>query len=166
LAKLSPLEIWHSRIDLEQEIKQLGNSDLRRQLVGVIAKARGKGLSKDDNFPHLVSGDNPKIVDKPPTIFHLDPKANARHRLGAVSEISEGEALSDYAQLCGRTLARAHARSGDPAAIAGYTGKSDALDDAIASFATAYADQTSADHAALVKAKGTKPTATKKAKAA
>jgi hypothetical protein len=86
-------------------------------------------------------------------------------RLGAVSEISEGEALSDYAQLCGRTLARAHARSGDPAAIAGYAGKSDALDDAIASFATAYSDQTSADHAALVKAKGTKPTATKKAKA-
>src|SRR5207249_4049250 len=42
-----------------------------------------------------------------------------------------------------------------------YTGKSGVLDDAIASFATAYADQTSADHAALVKAKGTKPTATK-----
>src|SRR5256885_14649667 len=82
LAKLSPLEIWHSRIDLEQAIKQIGNSDLRRQLVGVIAKARGEGLSKDDNFPHLVSGDHPKIVDKPPTIFHLDPKADARHRLG------------------------------------------------------------------------------------
>lgn len=43
LAKLSPLEIWHSRIDLEQAIKQIGNSDLRRQLVGVIAKARGEG---------------------------------------------------------------------------------------------------------------------------
>ena len=64
-----------------QEIKQIGNSDLRRQLFGVIAKARGEGLSKDDNFPHLVSGDNPKLVDKPPTIFHLDPKADARHRL-------------------------------------------------------------------------------------
>jgi hypothetical protein len=48
----------------------------------VIAKARGEGLSKDDNFPHLVSGDHPKIVDKPPTIFHLDPRADARHRLG------------------------------------------------------------------------------------
>src|SRR5256886_11603514 len=45
LAKLSPLEIWHSRIDLEQAIKQIGNSDLRRQLVGVIAKARGEGLA-------------------------------------------------------------------------------------------------------------------------
>jgi hypothetical protein len=80
-------------------------------------------------------------------------------RLGGVSEISEGESLSDYAELCGRTLARAHARSGEPAAIAGYMGKSEALDDAIASFAMAYADQTNADYAALVKAKGgaTKP---------
>lgn len=82
LAKSSPLEIWHSRIDLEQEIKQIGNRDLRRKLGVVIAKARGEGLSKDDNFPHLVSRDSPKIIDKPPTIFHLDPKADARHRLG------------------------------------------------------------------------------------
>ena len=68
LTKLSPLEIWHSRIDLEKEINRIGNGSLRRRLSGVIAKARGEGLSKDDNFPHLVSGDNPKIVDKPPTI--------------------------------------------------------------------------------------------------
>ena len=284
LARLSPLEIWHSRIDLEQEITRIGNGGLRRRLAGVIAKARGEGLSNDDNFPHLVSGDDPKIVDRPPTIFHLDPKADARHklgvervlaayrkglnpdrlrlldrftmkdiafkavgvgsvgtfccvalfltgdneplflqikqamhsvlerlggnleykgpqgrrvvqgqqmmqaasdiflgstkdddsgrefyvrtlknhRLGSISEISEGEALSDYARLCGRTLARAHARSGDPAAIAGYSGKSEVLDDAIASFAIAYADQTIHDHAALVKAK----TPAKSAKAA
>jgi uncharacterized protein (DUF2252 family) len=295
LAKLSPLEVWHSRIDLEKEIDFIGNGSLRRKLAGVIAKARGEGLSKDDNFPHLVSGEDPRIVDKPPTIFHLDPKADARHtlranavfsayrktlspdrlklldrfvmkdiafkavgvgsvgtfccvglfltgdneplflqikqamhsvlerlggklsyqgnqgrrvvegqqmmqaasdiflgysqdqasgrefyvrtlknrRLGGVSEISEGEALSGYAQLCGRTLARAHARSGDPAAMAGYMGKSAALDDAIASFAMAYADRTVADYAALVKAKAktkapakaAKPVA-KKAKAA
>src|SRR5450432_3924493 len=288
LAKLSPLEIWHSRIDLEQEIKRIGNGDLRRKLAGVIAKARGEGLSKDDNFPHLVTGGGQKIVDKPMTIFHIDPKADAKHgldveavfaayrkglnpdrlrlldrfamkdiafkavgvgsvgtycyvalfmtadneplflqikqalnsvlerlngklackgnqgrrvvhgqqmmqaasdiflgwtqdetsrrqfyvrtlknrRLGSVSEISEGGALSDYAQLCGRTLARAHARSGEPAAIAGYAGKSEALDDAIASFAMAYADQTNTDYAALVKAKGSKPVVARKAKAA
>jgi uncharacterized protein (DUF2252 family) len=288
LAKMSPLEIWHSRIDLEQEIKRIGNSDLRHKLASVIAKARGEGLSKDDNFPHLVSGDVPRIVDKPPTIFHLDSKPDARHRisaertfaiyrkgldldrvrlldrfamkdiafkavgvgsvgtfccvalfmtadneplflqikqaqnsvlerlgsklaykgnqgrrvvqgqqmmqaasdmflgctedpdsgrqfyirtlknrrLGGVSEISEGEALSNYAQLCGRTLARAHARSGEPAAMSGYMGKSEALDDAIASFAMAYADRTIADHAALVKAKGTAKAAKRPAKAA
>ena len=74
-------------------------------------------------------------------------------RLGGVSEITESEAFPDYARLCGRTLARAHARSGDPAAIIGYSGKSEVLDDAIASFAMTYADQTVLDHAALVKAK-------------
>jgi uncharacterized protein (DUF2252 family) len=75
------------------------------------------------------------------------------HRLGGISEISELEALSDYARVCGRTLARAHARSGDPALIAGYMGKSETMDDALASFAIAYAGQTAIDHAALVKAK-------------
>jgi hypothetical protein len=75
------------------------------------------------------------------------------HRLGGVSEIAEQEALSGYARLCGWTLARSHARSGDPAVIAGYMGRSQAFDDAIASFALSYADQTSIDHAALVKAK-------------
>jgi hypothetical protein len=75
------------------------------------------------------------------------------HRLGGISEISELEALSDYARVCGRTLARAHARSGDPALIAGYMGKSETMDDALASFAIAYAAQTAIDHAALVKAK-------------
>jgi uncharacterized protein (DUF2252 family) len=275
LAKLSPLEIWHSRIDVELEIEMFGTAGLRRKLASVVAKARGEGLSKDDNFPHLVSGDDPTIVDKPPTIFHFDPKANPRHmlhvehvlsayrkslhpdrqqlldcfvvkdfafkavgvgsvgtfccigllltgdneplflqlkqaqnsvlerlgnqygyqgnqgrrvvegqqimqaasdmflgyaeeedtgrqfyvrtlknrRLGGISEISEGEELSGYAQLCGRTLARAHARSGDPAAMAGYMGKGEAFDDAVASFAMAYAHQTMADYGALVKAK-------------
>jgi uncharacterized protein (DUF2252 family) len=283
LAKLSPLEIWHSRIDLEKEIDRMAQGDLRRKLTEVIAKARSEGLSKDDNFPHLVSADDMRIVDKPPAIFHLDPKADAQHalsfervvaayrkgltpdrlrlldrfrrqdlvfkavgvgsvgtfccitllltgddeplflqlkqamrsvlerlggklkydghqgrrvvegqrmmqaasdiflghaedqttgrqfyvrtlknrRLGGISEISEEGALSSYAQLCGKTLARAHARSGDPAAIAGYMGKSEVFDDAIASFAMLYAGQTIRDHAALVTAK----TPTKAAKA-
>ena len=60
-------------------------------------------------------------------------------------------------RACAATLARAHARSGDPAVIAGYMGKSDAFDDALASFAMAYADQTIIDHAALVKAKSEAP---------
>jgi Uncharacterized protein conserved in bacteria (DUF2252) len=74
-------------------------------------------------------------------------------RLGGISEISEEGALANYAQLCGKTLARAHARSGDPAAIAGYMGKSEVFDDAIAAFAMLYAGQTMHDHAALVAAK-------------
>jgi uncharacterized protein (DUF2252 family) len=275
LAKLSPLEIWHSRIDLEQELKLLSSKALQRKLTRIITKARGQGLDRDDNFPHLVSESELRIADRPPTIFHLDPRAYDRdkfdpervfsayrdclsadrrhildrhemvdfafkavgvgsigtfccvallmtgdneplflqvkqaqrsvlerlgggitndghqgrrvvegqqimqaasdiflgytqddssgrqfyvrtlknHRLGGISEISEVRALSDYARLCGRTLARAHARSGDPAAIAGYMGKSEVMDDAIASFAITYAAQTAIDHAALVRAK-------------
>ncbi len=57
-----------------------------------------------------------------------------------------------YGQLCGWTLARAHARSGDRIAIAAYLGRSDVFDRAIAEFATAYADQNERDHAALVAA--------------
>jgi uncharacterized protein (DUF2252 family) len=58
----------------------------------------------------------------------------------------------EYVRLCGWVLARAHARTGDPARIAGYLGKSAAFEDAIAKFAVAYADQTDRDHAAFVKA--------------
>ena len=288
LASLSPLEIWHSQINLEQELKVIRNRELKRNLTTIIGKARQSGLEKDDNYPHLVRGDEPKLADKPPTIFHLDPNADTRHnldaarafelyriglpperltlveryqmkdlvfkavgvgsvgtfccvglflsgdgeplflqvkeaqnsvleklgaeyafrgaqgrrvvegqrmmqaasdiflgwteddasgrqfyvralknrRLGGVSEIAEEEALSDYARLCGRTLARAHARSGEPAVIAGYMGKSDTFDDALASFALAYTDQTITDHAALVKAKSETPTKKTKSKTA
>ncbi len=60
--------------------------------------------------------------------------------------------LADYAGLCGWVLARAHARSGDAAQIAGYLGKSEAMDEAVAAFATAYADQTEKDFAAFEEA--------------
>jgi hypothetical protein len=50
-----------------------------------------------------------------------------------------------YAQVCGWTLARAHARSGDSQAMAGYVGKGEVFDKAIADFAVAYADQNDAD---------------------
>jgi hypothetical protein len=275
LMDLSPLEVWHSRIDLEEELKRIKNAGLRNSLSDVIDRARASGLEKDDNFPNLVTGAELKIADKPPTIFHFGQHADARHkidaarafalyrdsltrdratlldryrmqdlafkavgvgsvgtfccvglflsedneplflqvkeaqnsvlerlaptlaysgpqgkrvvegqrtmqaasdiflgwtadeasgrqfyvrilknrRLGGVSEIAEREALSYYARLCGRTLARSHARSGDPAKIAGYMGRNETFDEALASFALAYADQTVIDHAALVKAK-------------
>ena len=58
----------------------------------------------------------------------------------------------DYCRLCGWTLARAHARSGDPAQISGYLGRGDRFERAIAAFAETYADQTGQDYAALVAA--------------
>jgi hypothetical protein len=60
--------------------------------------------------------------------------------------------LSAYARCCGWALALAHAKSGDAAMLAGYLGRSDVLDAAIARFSRAYADQTEQDHARLVKA--------------
>lgn len=62
------------------------------------------------------------------------------------------EGFIEYCRFCGWALARAHARSGDPAPICGYLGSSDAFDRAIVAFAEAYADQTGRDHAALVAA--------------
>ena len=60
--------------------------------------------------------------------------------------------LRRYAQMCGWTLARAHAKSGDAATISGYLGKSTTFDRALGAFALGYADQTQKDHAALAKA--------------
>jgi uncharacterized protein (DUF2252 family) len=57
-----------------------------------------------------------------------------------------------YAEDCGWVLARAHARSGDPAAIGGYLGHSDEFDEALVTFAHAYADQTERDRTAMLDA--------------
>ncbi|MEI7983606.1 MAG: DUF2252 family protein, partial [Bacteroidota bacterium] len=62
------------------------------------------------------------------------------------------ENLPQYSSLCGWALAMAHAKSGDAAMIAGYTGKSDELDKAMARFAFAYADQNEKDHLSLAAA--------------
>ncbi len=60
--------------------------------------------------------------------------------------------MTFYARICGWTLARAHARSGDPVAIAAYLGADDRLDQAITEFSARYADQNSRDHETFVKA--------------
>jgi uncharacterized protein (DUF2252 family) len=276
LSKLSPLEIWHSRIELPREIRHLDDPVLKRRLEAILHKA-GRSLERDDNFPHLVKGD--KIADKRPTIYHFNRKTDPRERvdpqevfasyrkrltpallclldryalkdtafkavgvgsvgtfcavslftsgdgaplflqfkearksaleclgpkytghpgrrvvegqramqaasdiflgwtedavsgrhfyvrqlknrrLGSIGELVEEQALINYARLCGRTLARAHARSGDAAMIAGYMGKSGAMADALASFAMAYAKRTKQDYDLLAKAKGQPPAA-------
>ena len=68
-----------------------------------------------------------------------------------LSALDAGD-LARYLELCGWTLARAHARAGRAAAIAGYMGGGSVFDDAVARFAAAYADQTERDHALLVDA--------------
>ena len=76
-----------------------------------------------------------------------DMKMSARIEKGA----SATQAML-YAELCGRTLAHSHAKSGDAALISGYLGKSDTFDQAIGDFALTYADQNEKDHAVLVEA--------------
>jgi hypothetical protein len=73
-------------------------------------------------------------------------------KIKPVIEIMKEANLKGYAGLCGKALARAHARSGDAAVLTGYMGKSTAFEDALADFSEVYADQNERDHAKLVKA--------------
>lgn len=270
LSVRSPREIFHSRINLEIELKKFRDAAMRKKMQAMIVRARGDGLDRDDNFPTLAQSGAPLIHDKAPRIFHFPPNSDAakgfspekdfakyragltpavgalydryalkdfvfkavgvgsvgtycyvglfmsgdddpvflqvkeanrsvletldgklaykgpqgqrvvegqrmmqaasdiflswtqndksgrqyyirilkNRRLGAISEIAESEGLADYARLCGRTLARAHARSGDAAVIAGYMGSSDVFDRAVADFGLLYAQRNEADHAA------------------
>jgi uncharacterized protein (DUF2252 family) len=70
----------------------------------------------------------------------------------AVVESMKPAGLAFYGRMCGWTLARAHARSGDPVAIAEYLGETGAFDDSITDFAAAYADQNEQDYREFVTA--------------
>jgi uncharacterized protein (DUF2252 family) len=67
-------------------------------------------------------------------------------------ELFPPSVMLTYAEACGWCLARAHARSGEPAKITGYLGKGDQFDEAVADFSLAYADQSERDHEVLCKA--------------
>ena len=67
-------------------------------------------------------------------------------------ETFEADRMALFTEWCGHSLALSHARSGEPALISGYLGKSDTFDKAIAAFSFAYADQNESDHAALKRA--------------
>jgi uncharacterized protein (DUF2252 family) len=73
-------------------------------------------------------------------------------KTSAIIEDFDASDLRAYSRVCGWALARAHARSGDPAKIAGYLGSSKVFDDAMCDFAVAYADQAQRDHRAFVRA--------------
>jgi uncharacterized protein (DUF2252 family) len=76
-----------------------------------------------------------------------------RNMKGSVAlESIDAAALADYAAILGLLLAKGHARTSGASMIVGYAGSSDRLDVALARFARLYADQTEADHAALVQA--------------
>jgi uncharacterized protein (DUF2252 family) len=73
-------------------------------------------------------------------------------KISAIIEDWDDKCLREYGKLCGWALAKAHARSGDAAKIAGYMGSSPVFDDAISEFAVEYADQNERDYRAFIKA--------------
>ena len=73
-------------------------------------------------------------------------------KTSALVETMVPAALTFYAEICGRTLARAHARSGDPVALAAYMGRKDRFEQSIADFSARYADQNERDYEAFAKA--------------
>jgi hypothetical protein len=64
-------------------------------------------------------------------------------------ETFDAQTMHLYAEACGWVLARAHAKGGDEASIAGYLGSNDQFDDAMGTFAVSYADQVEHDYAAF-----------------
>ena len=70
----------------------------------------------------------------------------------ALVETMVPAALTFYARVCGETLARAHARSGDPVALAAYMGKKDRFEQSITDFSERYADQNERDYQAFAEA--------------
>jgi uncharacterized protein (DUF2252 family) len=86
-------------------------------------------------------------IDGPVRDFYVRQLWDAKG--SAIVEAMTPSVMMGYAKLCGWTLAKAHARSGDAIAIAGYLGSGDVFDRALASFAEAYADQNERDYDAI-----------------
>jgi len=126
----------------------------------VLAPYVGVKLPFDHQGRRVVVGQ--RLTQGSPDIFLGWTRADDRDfYVRQLSELKGGaaleslETLPDYCGLCGWALALAHAKSGDAAAIAGYCGKSDAVDEAIGQFAMNYTKQTEQDYDALAKAKRT-----------
>lgn len=84
-----------------------------------------------------------------PTGRHFYVRQLRDAKLKPLVETFDAEMLTIYGRICGRVLARSHAKSGDAATISGYLGSKDAFDEAVGNFAVAYADQSERDYAAL-----------------
>jgi|CXWL01.1.fsa_nt_gi uncharacterized protein (DUF2252 family) len=100
-------------------------------------------LSSSDIFLGWVVGKNGK---------HFYIRQMRDMKLKPLVELFTPSVMNQYAELCGWTLAGAHARSGDAAKITGYLGKKEDFDEVLADFSEAYADQNEQDHQALVQA--------------
>jgi uncharacterized protein (DUF2252 family) len=125
----------------------VGTSKYANQGQRVVAGQRLMQAASDIflGWVHIVAGLDSKDRD-----FYVRQLRDWKFSVDISTMVPDG--MRQYGQVCGWTLARAHARSGDRIAIASYLGSSDVFDKAIAQFAVAYADQNEKDHDALVHA--------------
>jgi Uncharacterized protein conserved in bacteria (DUF2252) len=100
-------------------------------------------------WQHAAAG----LLDNRPRDFYIRQLRD--WKFSADIDLMLPDDLRKYGALCGWTLARAHARSGDRIAIAAYLGGSDVFDQAVTEFAATYADQTERDHQSLIDAVAT-----------
>jgi uncharacterized protein (DUF2252 family) len=146
------LMLGHDRDDpLFLQVKEAGPSVLAPFTAGARYKHQGRRVVEGQRLMQAASdillgwirADG--VVDGKPRDFYVrqlwDGKGSAE------IETMDSESLRLYATLCGQTLARGHARSGDRIAIAAYLGAGDGFDEAISDFARTYADQNERDYA-------------------
>jgi uncharacterized protein (DUF2252 family) len=119
----------------------LGSSEYKRPGERVVTGQRLMQATSDIFLGYTRSGDHDYFVRQ---LYDMKGSADL--------DTIPAAYLVRYAALCGAVLARAHARSGDGAQIAGYLGKSDSFDKALEEFAFRYADQNDADYAAFKQA--------------
>jgi uncharacterized protein (DUF2252 family) len=124
-----------------------GESEYRNQGERVVA---GQQLMQAASDIFLGWQRAPLPGHRPPHYYYLRQLRDWKY--SAKIERMNHAALTTYGRMCGWTLARAHARTGDRIAIAAYLGRSDTFDQAVADFAEKYADQTERDHSALADA--------------
>ena len=114
--------------------------------------ARGRGPAADASHRrrHARLGPSKRRGRSPERDFYIRQLWDEKGTV--IIEGMNPRELSAYAEICSKSLARAHARSGDPVAIAAYLGTSDAFNQALADFAETYSEQNERNHAAMATA--------------
>lgn len=130
------------------QFKEAGSSVLERYLGPSTYANHGERVINGQRLMQAVSGTFLGWASLDSMDFYFRQLRDMK--LSVDLETLSEEGFIEYCKFCGWALARAHARSGDPALISGYLGIKDVFDRAIATFAETYADQTERDHAVLV----------------
>jgi hypothetical protein len=132
------------------QVKEAPPSVLERHLPKTEFKQQGERVVSGQELMQAASDITLGWLRGPERDFYV---RQLRDMKGSVEiEALTATQLQFWADMCGWALARAHARSGDPAEIAGYLGASDTFDRAVATFSESYANQAERDYKALLAA--------------